>query len=146
MLTVTVRYLRESFPSLRSVGVLATSGTIESGVCERALNSQGLKQIVPRPPLQARVMDAIYGNEGVKPGFTTGQCQSDIAAAIDALIAEGVEVVILGCTELPLLPHADSSVQVAQRCAWSTLPMYLPGSALCCLRHRGIRITPHINH
>ena len=75
---------------------------------KRALNSQGLKQIVPGPPLQARVTDATYGNEGVKAGFATGQCQSNFGAAIDALIAQGVEVVILGCTELPLLlPHAD---------------------------------------
>ncbi|KAA1003531.1 aspartate/glutamate racemase family protein [Paraburkholderia panacisoli] len=103
MLTVTVSYLRESFPSLRSVGVLATSGTVESGVYEKALTSQGLQQIVPGPALQARVMDAIYGKEGVKAGFTTGQCQSDIAAAIDGLISRGVDVIILGCTELPLL-------------------------------------------
>ncbi|CAB3681902.1 cysteate racemase [Paraburkholderia rhynchosiae] len=103
MLTVTVRYLRETFPSLHSVGVLATSGTIQSGVYERALASQGLQQVVPGPALQARVMDAIYGEEGVKAGFATGHCQSDIAAAIDGLISKGVEVVILGCTELPLL-------------------------------------------
>jgi aspartate racemase len=48
-------------------------------------------------------MDTIYGKEGVKAGFTTGQCQSDIAAAIDGLIAQGIDVIILGCTELPLL-------------------------------------------
>jgi aspartate racemase len=103
MLTTTVRHLREAFPSVRSVGVLATSGTIASGVYEKALESQGLRQVVPEPALQARVMEAIYGKEGVKAGFTTGRCQEDIAAAIDGLISAGVEVVILGCTELPLL-------------------------------------------
>jgi aspartate racemase len=103
MLTVTARYLRDTFPSLRSVGVLATSGTVESGVYEKALTPQGLQQVVPDPHLQARVMEAIYGKEGVKAGYTTGQCQSDIAAAIEGFISQGVEVVILGCTELPLL-------------------------------------------
>jgi aspartate racemase len=34
---------------------------------------------------------------------TTRQCQEDIVAAMNELIAEGVEVIILGCTELPLL-------------------------------------------
>ncbi|KAE8760265.1 amino acid racemase [Paraburkholderia madseniana] len=110
MLTVTVRHLRETFPLLRSVGVLATSGTIASGVYEKALESQGLRQIVPAAELQARVMDAIYGKEGVKAGFTTGQCLDDIAAAIDGLIAEGVEVIVLGCTELPLLLPQTSFV------------------------------------
>jgi aspartate racemase len=110
MLTVTVRHLRETFPLLRSVGVLATSGTIASGVYEKALELEGLQQIVPRADLQERVMDAIYGKEGVKAGFTTGLCLDDICAAIDGLIAEGVEVIILGCTELPLLLPRKSFV------------------------------------
>ncbi|MFM0056827.1 amino acid racemase [Paraburkholderia phytofirmans] len=110
MLTVTVRHLRERFPVLRSVGVLATSGTIASGVYEKALESEGLRQIVPRAELQARVMEAIYGKEGVKAGFTTGQCLNDISAAIDGLVADGVEVIILGCTELPLLLPKKSFV------------------------------------
>lgn len=103
MLTVTVRHLRERFPLISCVGVLATSGTIASGVYEKALESEGLRQIVPRAELQARVMEAIYGPEGVKAGFTTGRCLDDLSAAIDGLVAEGVEVIVLGCTELPLL-------------------------------------------
>jgi aspartate racemase len=110
MLTLTVRYLRESFPGLRDVGVLATSGTIGSGVYQEALESQGLHQIAPDAALQARVMDAIYGKNGVKAGFTTGQCQQDIIAAVEGLIADGVDVVILGCTELPILLPAGEFV------------------------------------
>nr|WP_318298070.1 amino acid racemase [Paraburkholderia bannensis] len=103
MLTETARYLRTAFPALREVGVLATSGTIESGVYRQALESQGLREVAPGAALQARVMAAIYGKQGVKAGFTSGPCFDDIASALDGLIAEGVEVVILGCTELPLL-------------------------------------------
>ncbi|CAM2151630.1 amino acid racemase [Paraburkholderia tropica] len=103
MLTETARYLRTAFPALREVGVLATSGTIESGVYRQALESQGLREVAPDAALQARVMAAIYGKQGVKAGFTSGPCFDDIASALDGLIAEGVEVVILGCTELPLL-------------------------------------------
>ena len=103
MLTVTVDYLRTTFPALREVGVLATSGTIASGVYQRALEAAGLEQVVPGPALQARVMNAIYGPRGVKAGYTSGECMEDIVAAVDALIERGVEVIILGCTELPLL-------------------------------------------
>jgi aspartate racemase len=103
MLTVTASYLREAFPGLREVGVLATSGTIESGVYRKALEAQGLKQVAPEPAWQARVMEAIYGKQGVKAGFTTGRCQDDISAAIEGLVAAGVGVIVLGCTELPLL-------------------------------------------
>jgi aspartate racemase len=103
MLTVTVSHVRETFPALEKVGLLATSGTIASGVYRRALEERGLEEIAPCPELQARVMDAIYGPQGVKAGFTSGQCFEDIVAAIDDLASRGVEVIILGCTELPLL-------------------------------------------
>lgn len=103
ILTVTVGYLRETYPTLRDIGVLATSGTIESGVYRKALESQDFRQVTPSPALQERVMESIYGKHGVKAGYTKGKCQEDIAAAMEELIAEGVEVVVLGCTELPLL-------------------------------------------
>jgi aspartate racemase len=103
MLTVTVSHVRESFPALRKVGLLATSGTIASGVYRRELEEHGLEEVVPQPAIQGRVMNAIYGERGVKAGFTSGQCLDDIGAAIEDLASQGVEVVILGCTELPLL-------------------------------------------
>lgn len=108
MLTETVRYVHEHYPAQRKIGVLATSGTMASGVYEKALEAQGLQQIAPEPALQSRVMQAIYGKQGVKAGFTAGACHDDIAAAVEGLIDEGVEVIVLGCTELPLLlPHAE---------------------------------------
>lgn len=103
MLSVTAQYLRERFPSLREVGVLATSGTLASGVYADALAAQGLSQIAPPPELQARVMAAIYGERGVKAGFAEGACRDDIEAALDGVVRMGARVVLLGCTELPLL-------------------------------------------
>lgn len=103
MLTITVDHLRHAFPALGEVGLLATSGTLKSGVYQKALESRGLKQITPADDLQARVMNAIYGPRGVKAGFTQGECVENLNAALDDLIGRGVEVVILGCTELPLL-------------------------------------------
>ncbi len=103
MLTVTVKHIREMFPKLSKVGLLATSGTVSSGVYKRALEDDGFQEVVPTPPLQARVMNAIYGPQGVKAGFTTAESVADVDAAIDELAAQGVEVIVLGCTELPLL-------------------------------------------
>ncbi|MFM0738744.1 amino acid racemase [Paraburkholderia xenovorans] len=103
MLTVTVDYVRSRFPTLREVGLLATTGTITSAVYQQALEARGLRQIVPGGNLQQRVMSAIYGPRGVKAGFTSGECLDDINAALNDLIEQGVEVILLGCTELPLL-------------------------------------------
>jgi aspartate racemase len=103
MLTATVEHLRAQFPGLSAVGVLATSGTVASGVYRRALAAQGLAEIVPGAALQARVMNAIYGSEGVKAGFTSGRCVEDLRAAAGELLARGAQVIVLGCTELPIL-------------------------------------------
>ncbi|GLU33330.1 amino acid racemase [Trinickia caryophylli] len=103
MLTVTAEHLRATFPALREVGLLATSGTLASGVYERALAAVGLEQVTPEPALQARVMNAIYGPRGVKAGYTSGDCVEEIVAVCEALMARGCKVVLLGCTELPLL-------------------------------------------
>jgi aspartate racemase len=114
MLTVTVAHVRETFPALKRVGLLATSGTVASGVYRRALSAQGLEEVTPGPDLQQRVMSAIYGPHGVKAGHTTGECVADVAAAIDGLVAQGVDVVILGCTELPIL-RAELEVRAGPR-------------------------------
>jgi aspartate racemase len=103
MLTITVGHIRELFPTLRMVGLLATSGTLASGIYRQSLEAQGLEEITPPPQMQQRVMNAIYGPEGVKAGFTAGQCMEDLSAAIDDLAARGARVIILGCTELPLV-------------------------------------------
>ncbi|WP_341312641.1 amino acid racemase [Paraburkholderia sp. IMGN_8] len=103
MLTCTVDYLREAFPSLREVGMLATSGTLASRVYERALEARGLVQVAPTAAAQARLMNAIYGRNGAKAGYMSGECSDDVAAAVDDLVAQGVQVIVLGCTELPLL-------------------------------------------
>lgn len=103
MLTCTADYLHESFSGLREVGVLATSGTLASRVYERSLEARGFVQVAPGEAAQARLMNAIYGPKGAKAGFTSGECCEDLAAAVDDLVAQGVQVIVLGCTELPLL-------------------------------------------
>jgi aspartate racemase len=103
MLAVTVSHIHESFPALREVGLLATSGTLASGIYHRALQKQGLREIVPPPALQTQMMSAIYGPQGIKAGYTTGPCVDDIDAVINDLVSRGAKVIILGCTELPLL-------------------------------------------
>jgi aspartate racemase len=103
MLSCTADYLRETFAGLREVGVLATSGTLASRVYEQALDARGLVQVVPSAAAQARLMNAIYGPRGAKAGHSSGEYCDDLAAAVDDLVARGVQVIVLACTELPLL-------------------------------------------
>ena len=68
--------------------------------------------LTPDETNQDRVMDAIYGEKGVKAGFTEGQCKDDLLAALAHLVERGAEVAILGCTELPLLLAQNDDFKV----------------------------------
>jgi len=108
MLTEVVRHIVAAYGQGARVGLLATSGTIASGVYHDA--AQELVDIVvPDPQHQDMVMRAIYGPRGVKAGFTQGECEILVEAAIDHLAESGAYVQILGCTELPLIfPQVDA--------------------------------------
>ncbi|WP_109481375.1 amino acid racemase [Paraburkholderia sp. C35] len=109
MMNVTADYLRSTFPAVDRIGLLATDGTIASGVYRTALEARGMTQVLPPLEMQMRVMRAIYGACGVKAGFTGGECMDDIIAAVESLLQQQVDVILLACTELPLLfPQAAS--------------------------------------
>ncbi|MCE8035764.1 aspartate/glutamate racemase family protein [Billgrantia tianxiuensis] len=103
MLTAVVDHLGAGNESFTRVGLLATSGTVESRVYHDIMSSSGRETLVPAPEFQARVMEAIYGSRGVKAGYVSGECSEHLHAAIDHLLENGAEVIILGCTELPLI-------------------------------------------
>lgn len=118
MLSETIDFILRRYGREVRVGLLATSGTLQSGVYHAAAERVGLSLLVPDDAAQARVMRAIYGEEGVKAGFTEGQCRDDLLAGAGQLVGQGARVLILGCTELPLiLAQADGfpidGVQVA---------------------------------
>lgn len=88
-----------SVPGTARVGVLATSGTLASGVYQRALEARGLEVLVPDDADQDVVMRIIY--DEVKAGRP-----ADVAAlhaVSDRLRARGADVVLLGCTELSVV-------------------------------------------
>ncbi|HEY4069915.1 MAG TPA: amino acid racemase [Burkholderiaceae bacterium] len=115
MLHETVQTLREQHPQARRIGLLATSGTLASRVYHEALEAVGLQPIAPDEVNQRRVMEAIYGEHGVKAGFTDGVCVDELLQALAHLVERGAQAVILGCTELPLLLAPSPAFTVAGR-------------------------------
>ncbi|MDU9402706.1 amino acid racemase [Pseudomonas sp. zfem004] len=108
MLTETITFIQQAYGTSRQVGLLATSGTLQSRVYHAAAGRAGLDLMVPDEPAQALVMRSIYGTQGVKAGYTSGQCKDDLLMAAAHLVQRGARVLILGCTELPLmLAQAD---------------------------------------
>lgn len=104
----------------RRVGVLATDGTIKTGVYQDELEALGLEVVGLAPEMQRVVMSIIYdeikrGEKGSREKF----------AAVDkAVRAAGCDGAILGCTELSVyrtyhaLPafYVDAMDVLAERC------------------------------
>ncbi|SFS51314.1 aspartate racemase [Sulfitobacter marinus] len=107
MLTETVDHIAKISPTVRTVGILATSGTIASRLYQDALRAAGIRAVIPNKSEQDRVMDAIYGPLGVKAGYTSGLCAEHITAVVKSLRAQYADAIILGCTELPLIELDD---------------------------------------
>ncbi len=100
MIRETAEKTRTSYPGATRVGLLATSGTIESGLYERELENQGLKVMVPDDDIQSgKVMKAVFG---IKAGADKSTGEDLLAGAGQHLAERGAEVIILGCTEIPL--------------------------------------------
>lgn len=84
--------------NVRCAGLLATDGTIETGIYQRIFNGSVSLLTPESRDDQAAVMDIIYN------GVKAGDLAHDTAAfrrACENLLARGAEVLILGCTELP---------------------------------------------
>ena len=100
MINETVREVRENYPDIINVGLLATSGTIESGLYEEELVRNGYNVIIPDEIIESeKVMKAVYG---IKAG-TDRQVNEDLLfEAGNHVIEKGADLIILGCTEIPL--------------------------------------------
>ena len=84
---------------IRRVGLMATDGTVQSGIFQRGVEACGMQMILPSAPAQRGVMTLIYDQvkAGKKPDLEL------FAAIRDDLRRSGAQVVVLGCTELSLL-------------------------------------------
>jgi aspartate racemase len=103
MIEETVNYITRSFPKVRRIGVLATTGTQKTRIYPEFLEKQGLQTIVPDDEIQQKVHQAIYDPEyGIKIHPVTDRARETVHQALAWLFEQGAEAAILGCTELPL--------------------------------------------
>ncbi len=106
---------RKSFPSLTRAGLIASTGTVVTGIFDRAFSRAGIAVITPKSRDQDRVMEAIFGKKGVKAGFTSGRPRELVLQAARGLVERGAEAVVAGCTEIPLvLRDEDLSVPLIE--------------------------------
>jgi len=92
----------------RRVAVLGTRGLMEDPVYADPLDGAGIEQILPIAEDRARLHDIIL-TELVRGQFPR-RSQAFLYDVVAGMKAGGCEVVILGCTELPLLLGPEDSV------------------------------------
>lgn len=87
------------------VGVMATQGCLEAELYQKSLDAAGYSVIVWNKEELADFMGIMYK---IKSGDTGEQVQQDTLASAKVLINKGADVLIAGCTEIPLVLHQDS--------------------------------------
>lgn len=93
----TARLLHDC--GIQRVGLMATNGTVRSGIFQRQVEELGMELVLPGEEGQHGVMQLIYDQvkAGVDPDMGL------FASIRDELRQKGAQVVVLGCTELSLL-------------------------------------------
>jgi len=134
LLDETVAATKIMKPVPRSIGLLATDGTVRSGILARAFEAAGIAVLTPSSRDQARLMTAIYGKKSIKAGFTRGSAHEAVLEVARGLVRRGAEAVVAGCTEVPLvLAPADLPVPLVD-------PMI--AGARAAVRRSGARLKP----
>lgn len=103
----------------RRAGVLGTRQALK--LYREYLAAQGMGIVTLEPARQEQFMDLIYR---IKRGERSAEVRSQMAELTADLIAGGAEVIIAGCTEVPLVyeagsgrvPFIDAGEALARRC------------------------------
>lgn len=96
----TARLLSER--GVKTAAVLATDGTVQSGLYEAALSAYDIRAIYPDDNRQKTVMSLIY--DYIKKGILDPAKlpRDEINDLCDDLRTKGAEALLLACTELPV--------------------------------------------
>ena len=99
MIEETAKDTARLYPSLRTVGIMAATGTVRSGLYQKQFHNLNIKTVSPTDDDQAKLMQAIYS-------VKAGDLSKSIPTAIEIgqrLIKAGSEAIVAGCTEIPLI-------------------------------------------
>lgn len=100
MIEATAQYVQQLSPTVRKVGLLSTTGTQKAGLYQSWLDRMGVSVITPTDECQENfVMNPI---RAIKAGKSGAAVRPMFTRAALALIKEGAQAIIGGCTEVPV--------------------------------------------
>ncbi len=91
--------VRKKNPNIKTVGVLSTFGTFQVGIYEKALKDLGFNVVLPT---HEEFRDFVSPGIALIKADQLHEAEIVFEKASDCLVKRGAEIVILGCTEIPL--------------------------------------------
>jgi aspartate racemase len=108
MIEETAKETQQIIYQIKKVGLLASIGTYKTEIYHQQFKKFNIEVIYPEEKDKEEVMKAIYA---VKAGDLSNEVKGNILKIAQKLIDKGAEVIITGCTEIPLiLKEGDVSV------------------------------------
>ncbi len=119
MLAITAKRCAQHYPG-KKAAVLGTTGTLNTGLYNRALEREGVPYLLPEPEEREELMRMIYGV--VKASLPILPEEENWHQLLESLRRRGADYFILACTELPILaetlsdpgPFVDPTVELAR--------------------------------
>jgi aspartate racemase len=110
-----------SNPTAKHVGILATQGSRDANIFAPAFSAHGIEVLQFSEASQQRFMDILYL---IKSGDRSIKIHESVQQLGEELIAMGADILIAGCTEVPLVLQngdntkslIDSTDVLARRC------------------------------
>jgi len=109
MVEETVKIIHKRYGPECKVGILATAGTLKSGVYDRVCHQYGLSLYLPDEGMRRQAMKIIY--ENVKKHMDVSP--EELESLILSLVEQGCACVILACTELSCISLGDEAAVYA---------------------------------
>jgi aspartate racemase len=104
MISLTAEEIVQNYGENVKVGLLATDGTIQSNIYQDEFKkiAPRAKVLIPNKKNQKKVMDAIYGEKGIKTVSVNSYNVSLLYESAQELLSKGASLIVAGCTEIPL--------------------------------------------
>jgi aspartate racemase len=89
------------------VGIMATDGCLDTGIYQRAVEASGRTVVIPDAAGKARLMSLI---DAIKAGDKGCEIAAGMESVALSLVDRGAEVIIGGCTEIPIVFEGNDFV------------------------------------
>lgn len=100
--------IEEEHTKAKRIGVLATTGTINSRLFHQALAAKGLEVVtLDQPDQESLFMQSVYMKNGFKSAHISQHARDLMSRSVETLSRKNVDVIIGGCTEVSVALSPD---------------------------------------